>query len=56
MSSGTIVCFSGSNPTHGVSYLAVKLVQNCTEIVNWLELTRIVNKHGISKNLTKRSQ
>lgn len=56
MSSWTIVCFSGNNPTHGISYLTVNLVQNCTDIVNWIKLTRIVNKHGISKNLTKRSQ
>ena len=47
MISWTIVCFSGSNPTHGINYLALKLVQNCTE-TNWLYLTRIVNKHGIS--------
>lgn len=56
MSSWTIVCFSGSDPTHGISYLPVKLVHNCTEIVNWMELTRIVDKHRISKNLTKQSQ
>jgi hypothetical protein len=53
MSSWMIVCFSDSNLSRGINYLAVELVQNCAEIVNWLEITQIVYKHGISENLTK---